>query len=174
MLMKKLFLIVALGAVILAAFSRATCAAAAQQNVEQWDIFEATFPGPSAGNPFVDVTLAATFTCGTDTLTIPGFYDGDGTYKIRFSPPKTGDWKFLITSNSPQLDAKSGTLTAIKPTGDNHGPVQIYKTFHFAYADGAPFFQVGTTCYAWTHQPDDLEEQTLKTLSTSPFNKIRM
>ncbi len=33
---------------------------------------------------------------------------------------------------------------------------------------------VGTTCYAWTHQGDELEEQTLKTLKTAPFNKLRM
>jgi hypothetical protein len=33
---------------------------------------------------------------------------------------------------------------------------------------------MGTTCYAWTHQGDELEEQTLATLKDSPFNKIRM
>jgi len=72
------------------------------------------------------------------------------------------------------LDGKAGEFTATAPTGDNHGPVRVYKTFHFAYADGRSYFECGTTCYAWTHQPDDLEEQTLKTLATSPFNKIRM
>ena len=41
------------------------------------------------------------------------------------------------------------------------------------YADGTPYHQFGTTCYAWTHQPGELQEQTLKTLAASPFNKIR-
>jgi hypothetical protein len=50
----------------------------------------------------------------------------------------------------------------------------VHNTFHFAYADGTPFFQVGTTCYAWVHQGDDLEGETLNTLCRSPFNKIRM
>jgi hypothetical protein len=50
----------------------------------------------------------------------------------------------------------------------------VHKTFHFAYADGAPYFQVGTTCYAWTHQAEELQEQTLKTLAAAPFNKMRM
>ena len=45
---------------------------------------------------------------------------------------------------------------------------------HFAYADGAPHVPVGTTCYAWVHQGDALEEQTLETLKKAPFNKIRM
>jgi hypothetical protein len=30
------------------------------------------------------------------------------------------------------------------------------------------------TCYAWTHQGDALEEQTLASLKNSPFNKVRM
>ncbi|HSH94170.1 MAG TPA: DUF5605 domain-containing protein, partial [Roseimicrobium sp.] len=42
------------------------------------------------------------------------------------------------------------------------------------YADGASYFPVGTTCYAWTHQPDERQEQTLLTLKASPFNKVRM
>jgi hypothetical protein len=50
----------------------------------------------------------------------------------------------------------------------------VRNTFHFAYADGTPYFPVGTTCYAWTHQPAALEEETLKTLAHAPFNKLRM
>jgi hypothetical protein len=52
--------------------------------------------------------------------------------------------------------------------------VRVRHTFHFAYADGTPCFPVGTTCYAWTHQGDRLEEQTLATLKRAPFNKLRM
>ena len=55
-----------------------------------------------------------------------------------------------------------------------HGPVRVRNTHHFAYADGTPYFPFGTTCYAWVHQGDALERQTLKTLRTSPFNRIRM
>jgi hypothetical protein len=148
--------------------------AAAPQTVEQWDLLEITLPGPASGNPFVDVKLSAQFTCGQDTITVPGFYDGNGTFRIRFSPPRQGEWKYLTSSNSPELDAKTGNVISTAPTGANHGPVRVHNTFHFAYADGTPYFQVGTTCYAWTHQPDELEEQTLKTLASAPFNKLRM
>jgi Domain of unknown function (DUF5060)/Protein of unknown function (DUF4038)/Domain of unknown function (DUF5605) len=142
--------------------------------VEQWDAYELSLPGPSDGNPFTDVTLSAEFTGGATKLSVPGFYDGDGTYRIRFAPPAQGQWKYVTHSNSPQLDGKSGDVIAVAPTGDNHGPVRVYETFPFIYADGTHFYPVGTTCYAWTHQPDDLEEQTLKTLAGSPFNKLRM
>ncbi|MHC4331640.1 MAG: apiosidase-like domain-containing protein, partial [Planctomycetota bacterium] len=37
-----------------------------------------------------------------------------------------------------------------------------------------PHFSVGTTCYAWVHQGDEMEEQTLETLKNAPFNKMRM
>ena len=62
----------------------------------------------------------------------------------------------------------------MRPSAGNHGPVRVANTFHFAYADGTPYRQIGTTCYAWTHQGNKLEEQTLATLAASPFNKLRM
>ena len=64
-------------------------------------------------------------------------------------------------------------FSATTPTGNNHGPVVVFNTFYLRYADGAPYHQFGTTCYAWVHQPNELQEQTLKTLATAPFNKIR-
>ena len=36
------------------------------------------------------------------------------------------------------------------------------------FADGTPYHQFGTTCYAWVHQPRELEEQTLRTLAAQP------
>ena len=49
----------------------------------------------------------------------------------------------------------------------------MFQTFYLRYADGSPYHQFGTTCYAWVHQPHELQEQTLKTLAASPFNKLR-
>ena len=48
------------------------------------------------------------------------------------------------------------------------------NTFHFKYEDGTPYLPVGTTCYAWNHQGEALETQTLATLKDAPFNKLRM
>ena len=46
--------------------------------------------------------------------------------------------------------------------------------FHFRHADGTRHRPLGTTAYAWTHQPEELQEQTLRTLAGSPFTKMRM
>ena len=52
--------------------------------------------------------------------------------------------------------------------------MRVANQFHFAHADGTPYFPFGTTCYAWTHQPLALQDQTLETLRFAGFNKIRM
>lgn len=142
--------------------------------VEQWGLFELSFRGPADGNPFVDVELAATFTQGARKVRVSGFYDGDGTYRVRFMPDAVGEWTYTTTSNCSALDRKSGRLTVSKPSPANHGPVRVRNTHHFAYADGSSYFPVGTTCYAWVHQTAKLEEQTLATLKAGPFNKLRM
>jgi hypothetical protein len=154
--------------------SKADAPASAVATCEQWDYHEIELRGPAAANPFVDVQLAATFRSGERKLDVGGFYDGDGVYRIRFMPPAQGLWRYETRSNRAELSGKTGTLTAVAPTGTNHGPVRVAHTFHFAYADGTPYRQIGTTCYAWTHQGNELEEQTLATLKTAPFNKLRM
>ncbi|MGC3958985.1 MAG: DUF5060 domain-containing protein [Verrucomicrobiota bacterium] len=145
----------------------------AATGVEQWGVYEVALKGPTNGNPFLDVRFAAKFVQGNDSIEVPGFYDGDGNYRIRFSPEQQGDWKYETSSTAAELNGKTGEFTATKPAANNHGPVRVTNTFHFAYADGTPYKQLGTTCYVWTHQPEELQEQTLKTLATAPFNKIR-
>ncbi len=142
--------------------------------IERWDTYEIELAGPADGNPFLDVDLSASFEHDGKQQTVGGFYDGDGVYRIRFMPDSEGHWKYTTASNKPQLSGKSGELEVVAPAGDNHGPVHVKDTFYFAYADDTPYRQLGTTCYAWTHQDEALEEQTLKTLAASPFNKLRM
>jgi hypothetical protein len=149
---------------------------AAQPTIEQWGLFELSLPGPTNSNSFLDSPFSAVFTfdfADSAATEITGFYDGDGTYRVRFMPPTPGPWHYVTHSSTPELDRKSGQFTVTKPSPKNHGVVHVTNTFHFAYADGKPFKQLGTTCYAWIHQTPALEEETLKTLTSAPFNKIR-
>lgn len=143
-------------------------------SVEQWDIFELSLNGPSEGNPFIDVTFGAVFSYQHRDIEVEGFYDGDGVYRVRFMPDTQGEWRYRTRSNRAELADKTGVFTCVAPSAENHGPVSVSNTYHFAYADGTPYKQIGTTCYAWVHQNDALEEQTLETLKTAPFNKMRM
>ncbi|WAH98534.1 DUF5605 domain-containing protein [Arthrobacter sp. MMS18-M83] len=140
----------------------------------KWQRYEIALQGPSHGNPFTDVDLAADFTSSGGTLTVPGFYDGEGTYRIRLLVPAEGEWSFTTSSNAASLDAITGRFTAEPAGPDVRGVVRVADTFHFAYEDGTPYLPVGTTSYAWTHQGEALEEQTLHTLEGGPFNKMRM
>lgn len=144
-----------------------------ERPVPQWDVFEVAFQGPSEGNPFKDVQLNADFVSGDKVLSVSGFYDGNGIYKIRFMPGAPGEWRYTTRSNCPALNGNTGAFTCI-PSEKGHGPVRVHRQYHFAYADGKRYFPFGTTCYAWIHQTEALQKQTLSTLADSPFNKIRM
>jgi hypothetical protein len=144
------------------------------QNVQRWDAVELTLAGPSKGNPFVDVSISATLRHNNRSLTIEGFYDGDGIYKIRFMPDELGEWTWTTSSNAPALDGKSGSFQCVEPEAGNRGPVSVRDGYHFAYANGSPYVECGTTCYAWAFQPEATQRQTISTLASSPFNKMRM
>jgi len=136
---------------------------------------ELVLGGPDEGNPFTDVELTAELS-GPDgrRSVIGGFYDGSGVYRIRFLPDVAGEWSFHTNSNASSLSGIEGVVR-VSPAGpDDHGIVHVDRTYHFAHADGTRYLPVGTTAYAWTHQTEDLQQQTLATLAASPFNKVRM
>lgn len=142
--------------------------------VEQWGVYELRLDGPSSGNPYIDVSVGAEFRSGDHRVFVPGFYDGNGVYKIRFSPGRVGKWTYVTQSGRGKLDKRSGMFDCVEPTGDNHGPIRVVNTHYLEYADGSPFYSVGTTAYQWTSVKQRVQEKTLETLATSPFNKIRM
>ena len=142
--------------------------------VERWNIFQLNLKGPEKGNPFVEVNLSAAFKNGEKIYHLRGFYDGNGEYKIRFMPTKKGEWSFVTQSNIKELDGIRGKIICVAPSPNNHGPVFVRNTYHFSYADGRPYWPIGTTCYAWVHQTEELQYQTIETLKNSAFNKIRM
>ena len=140
-------------------------------SVERWSVFEWRCQGPADGNPFLEQSLRATFTHAGETVTAEGFYDGDGVYVVRFMPSFEGSYRFTVSTSFG--GEAEGRFEATAPGPDNHGPVRVRDTWAFAYEDGTPYFSLGTTCYVWTLQSDELFRQTLETLQDSAFNKIR-
>jgi hypothetical protein len=142
--------------------------------VPQWEVFEIALSAAVEGNPFTAVQLSAIFTLGHRTITTNGFYDGEGRFKVRFMPDAQGEWSYITESSVSELSGKTGKFSCVAPLAGSHGPVGVCNGQHFAYADGTPYFPFGTTCYAWVHQSESLQLQTLETLRSAPFNKIRM
>jgi hypothetical protein len=113
------------------------------------------------------------------TVVVPGFYDGDGVYRIRFSPPAVGKWTYSTHSTHAALDGKAGSFTVVTTTDPmNHGPVESDR-YKLVYADGTPHFSVGTTSYQWSSKSYAMQAETLRTLKVGQgqgqiFNKMRM
>ena len=136
------------------------------KTIEKWGIFEVTVSGPKEGNPFCDQWIKGTFCCKNEKKTVDGFYDGDGTYRVRFMPSFIDEYTFEIEASfdinageevpdeeAPEhkLGTAGGGKTAEKcavrniltgsfivtsPSADNHGPVRVAGTYYLAYEDG--------------------------------------
>ncbi|MBL7493345.1 DUF5605 domain-containing protein [Frankia sp. AgB1.9] len=143
------------------------------RSASKWSTFEIRIAGPSHGNPFTDVELTALFDTDGHTTEVDGFYDGDGQWVLRFLPEATGRWSFRTTSTARSLHALTGEFEVSEALAGDHGPVRA-DGFHFAHADGTRHTPLGTTAYAWIHQPADVRAATLRTLASAPFTKLRM
>ena len=144
------------------------------QSIEQWGVFQIDLVSTPDGNPYMDTELNAVFSDGGKSIKVPGFYDGDGNFRIRFSPDVQGEWSYITESNVSDLSGKTGKFNCIPPSGINHGPLKIVNTFYLQYADETPFYGIGTTAYQWTSVKQSIQEKTVETLKKGPFNKMRM
>lgn len=154
------------------------------KQIEKWGLFEVRVSGKSTGNPFEECEIYATFNSENEQKKIKGFYDGNGEYVVRFMPSFEGKYNFELSGNfSEKIEGVAGVSLALnnlqgefevtENSLENHGPLMIKDTYHFSYMDGTPYYSLGTTCYAFVQQKDEMVEQTLDTLSKSGFNKIR-
>ncbi len=96
--------------------------------LQQWHKVTITFNGPNTSetaslNPFLDYRLNVTFTQGTNTYLVPGYYATDGnaantgatsgnTWRVHFSPPTTGTWTYTASFRTGQDVAISTSQTA--------------------------------------------------------------
>ena len=105
-------------------------------------------------DPFVDVEVSAVFT-GPDgaTYTVPAFWAGGQTWKVRYASPLVGRHTYCTVcsdgSNSG-LHGCTGEVEVIDYDGDNpvlhHGPLRVSDNGrHLQHHDGTPFFWLGDT-----------------------------
>lgn len=140
--------------------------------VSKWDVFEVAVSGKTEGNPFTDYTICGIFCGKQEEVRVDGFYDGNGVYKVRFMPSFEGEYTFRLEGSFSDKH-EEGSFTVGPARKENHGPVRVANTWHFAYEDGTPYYCLGTTCYVWELQSDERIQQTLETLKENAFNKIR-
>ncbi|MDR1468310.1 MAG: DUF4038 domain-containing protein [Spirochaetaceae bacterium] len=135
------------------------------QTVDQYGIFELLFTSGDEG-PVVGEGI---FSKDGKEYRVKGFKDGDA-YRLRFMPGETGVWNYTVRYGGAE---EAGSFRCAEAPAGIHGPVRA-TGFHFRYDDGERYLPFGTTCYAWTHQSEETQEATLRSLDAAPFNKLRM
>lgn len=115
-------------------------------------------------NPFTDTDVDLVLTGNGRQYTIPGFWDGDNVWKVRFVCPSEGIWyyKTVCTDNgNTGLDGITGKVTCESYTGDKavyqHGFVTTAKAEkYFTYDDGTPFLYLGDTHWSLGDETPDM------------------
>lgn len=147
--------------------------ALAIEEVKQWDRYEISMVHKPGGNPYLEDSLFAIFRNNDTKIKVRGFYDGEGTYKIRFMPYETGHWTYSLESNLSEIDGRQGEFLCVSPAANHHGLAKVRKTYHFEFSDKTPYYPFGTTVYSLVHQNDEGFHKALVSLEKSPFNKVR-
>lgn len=102
--------------------------------------------------------------------TVPAFWAGQQTWRIRYSPPAAGRYTYrTVASDGGELHGHSGVLEVSAYQGGNplcqHGPVRVAADQrHFEHEDGTPFFWLGDTWWmglcSRLRWPEDFQELT--------------
>lgn len=130
-------------------------------------LFELTYYAPPPRTSLAEVDLYATFSVNDKEITVKGFYDGEGVYKIRFLPQQEGEYHWRVYGGVLQDNGQESCVDS-----DECGIIQAIGT-HFETANGEVFTPFGTTVYALSHQKPELIDKTLRALKDAPFNKLR-
>lgn len=151
------------------------------EDVRQWTPHDFSFQSStSVTNPFM-VPFSATITGPTGRqFTLPGFFDGNGTWKIRVAPTSPGKWSLVTSSEVAELNGQRGEFTCIKNSNTNvHGVLKVDSDHphHFQFEDGTHFFLQGYE-YDWLWALDQDQttvptiEKSLDTLAAYGFNYV--
>jgi len=83
-------------------------------------------------------------------MTVPGFWDGEEAWRLRFTPSQEGEWRYQLLiedANGTSLPAE-GTFSVMG--SELHGWLQVgnwvnpeYSSQYLTYHDGTPFYGVG-------------------------------
>jgi uncharacterized protein DUF4038/uncharacterized protein DUF5060 len=144
-------------------------AVAAGLDVPGWQPHDFEFASKeSRGNPF-EVSFSAQVRGPHGTkLFVPGFYDGNGTWKVRISPTAEGEWSLTTRSTLSELNDQERTFMCVaNPSKDIHGGLRVDPQYphQFILEDGTHFFPMGYECdWLWAL---DMSDPDLKTID--PF-----
>ncbi|MGB8169484.1 MAG: DUF4038 domain-containing protein [Chthoniobacteraceae bacterium] len=166
---------------LLLASALALASTASALDVSRWQPHDFSFTAKTdAANPFMVPFSATAKGPGGVVLNVPGFFDGDGTWKIRMSPTVEGAWSLVTKSEVKELDGRTADFTCVKNANSNvHGVLRVDQAHphHFIFDDGTRFFMQGYE-YDWLWALDmdkpgvPTVEQSLDLIAKHGFNYV--
>ncbi|MDO4337476.1 MAG: DUF4038 domain-containing protein [Eubacteriales bacterium] len=142
--------------------------------MKQYQLFELEFHGaePEGSRAVIDMEAVFTWksarTGEQKSKKVKGFYDGNHVYKVRFLPEEAGEYQWQVTGCFREEGCEN-----CEPAKEYDKGIIRANGIRFEYSDGTAFLPVGTTIYALAHQEEKQIAQTMETLKTAPFNKVR-
>jgi len=148
--------------------------------VERFDIFEQAFTHVgSYDNPYVALEATAQWVAPDGTeKSIPLFWDGGTTWRLRFSPAQVGQWQWSTQSSDDGLNGQSGAFDVVDSKLRGGLRAQDNFLLHFQYQNGDPVWFAGDT--AWALMTDNKKkkhdrtavEHYLNTRASQGFNVV--
>lgn len=114
-------------------------------SARQWDVIDIRFHVDQAPNDPTDVELTAIFKSESgQELRVPGFFNGQNDFVVRFTPPAKGQWEFVTRSPLRSLDGKFGTLRAEAARDGRRGGVVVdpESPRRFRYENGDSYYPI--------------------------------
>ncbi|PJF39503.1 MAG: hypothetical protein CUN55_14160 [Phototrophicales bacterium] len=149
-----------------------------QAVIRQYELFEITFPlDEDYSNPYdpAQVDIVATFRSPNgETIRVPAFYmqpyrdfcspsrcesedlrpDGDGEWRVRFTPTVAGEWRYTIdgTVNSQYVSIYENRSLVVEANPFARGFVRVGENErYFAFDNGDSFFPIGENLqWSWS------------------------
>ncbi len=113
-------------------------------------IFEAAFTHTGDyANPYTALTATAAFARPDGSIwTIPLFWDGETTWKLRLSPDLVGTWVYQLSSADPGLNHQIGSFRTVPSTNKGGITAMADYPYYLQYQDGTPMWLMGDTQWA--------------------------
>ncbi len=132
---------------------------------ETWVANELTFESSKQyADPFSDIDVDLVLAGNGVKYTVPAFWDGGSTWKVRFVCPSEGEWLFRTVctdESNADLNGRTGKVICTEYDGEleiyKHGFVTTaYGKKYITYDDGTPFFYLGDTHWSLGDETQDM------------------
>jgi len=152
-------------------------------DASQWEVAEIRVESKALADDPFDLELTGVFTSSTgQAVEVPGFYNGERDYLIRFTPPTPGTWTYVTKSSDPSLDGRSGKLKVAAAKKQQRGGVLVdpASARRFVFENGEHYFPIAFECdwlFALDAEREDAIPKTemfVDTLKESGFNQVVM